>query len=358
MIYAYGITQQGTYHIKHNIVCQDAHQIVKCGDGLVIAAVADGLGSEAHSDIASKLAVKTAAECCAQRLIQEWTDEQLLDTLRSAFAQAQSAIERTAAENGHPLDQYDTTLSLAVLKDDTLYYGHSGDSGIVALNADGTYEAVTQQQRDTEGRVFPLYFGVGMWVFEKYPKPVASVLLATDGMFETLFPFYIRSEPVSIYVALARYFMDPGALGIVQLGEAAVQAKIGGFLERIPDSQVNDDKTVVVLVNPEVKTSLQPPDYYAEPDWQRLKKQHEESWKRTAYPHLFGGSAGEQTPEAADPPEAAAPEAGTPAEETPESNLTEEEDPPMSGREKRIFLVRWFRHRGQADQTNERGDTT
>ena len=26
MIYAYGVTQQGTYHIKNNIVCQDAHR--------------------------------------------------------------------------------------------------------------------------------------------------------------------------------------------------------------------------------------------------------------------------------------------------------------------------------------------
>jgi hypothetical protein len=32
MIYAYGITMQGTYHVKNNIVCQDANEIVKCGD--------------------------------------------------------------------------------------------------------------------------------------------------------------------------------------------------------------------------------------------------------------------------------------------------------------------------------------
>ena len=26
MIYAYGVTQQGAYHIKNNVVCQDAHK--------------------------------------------------------------------------------------------------------------------------------------------------------------------------------------------------------------------------------------------------------------------------------------------------------------------------------------------
>ena len=46
MIYAYGITMQGTYHVKNNIVCQDVNEIVKCGDDMVIAAVADGLGSK------------------------------------------------------------------------------------------------------------------------------------------------------------------------------------------------------------------------------------------------------------------------------------------------------------------------
>lgn len=356
MIYAYGITQQGTYHIKRGTVCQDAHQIVKCSDGLVIAAVADGLGSEAHSDIASKLAVKTAVDCCAQRLSQEWTDEQLLDTLRSAFSQAQSAIERAAAENGHPLDQYDTTLSLAVVKDDTLYYGHAGDSGIVALTADGTYEAVTRQQRDEEGRVFPLYFGEGMWVFEKFPKPVASVFLATDGMLETLFPLYIRHEPVTIYVALARYFMDPGSLGIAQLGEDAVREKISRFMERIPDAQVSDDKTVVVLVNPAVETALQPPDYYAEPDWPRLKKQHDEAWKRTAYPHLFGGSAGGEPPAAEAVPE---PPADTPEAEddTPEPEPEAAEEP-AAGKGNVKWFQRFFGPRDRTGQTNERGDQT
>lgn len=52
------------------------------------------------------------------------------------------------------------------------------------------YCKVTEQQRDSYGRVFPLYFGNEKWVFGKCEKAVASVLLATDGMFETLFPYW------------------------------------------------------------------------------------------------------------------------------------------------------------------------
>ena len=49
-------------------------------------------------------------------------------------------------------------------------------------------------------------------------------------------------------------------------------------MENIPDEQVNDDKTVAVLVNPSVKTKKQPKEYYQEPDWAALKEKHDDEW--------------------------------------------------------------------------------
>lgn len=287
MIYTYGITQQGTYHVKNDLVCQDAHNIIKCDDSYAIAAVADGLGSEEHSDIASQMAVKISTSYCAENIKDEYSEEQILEIIRDSFALAQSEIEKAAESNGHDLDQYDTTLSLAVFKNDALYYGHSGDSGIVALTSEGLYKKVVEQQRDDEGRVFPLYFGDEKWVFGKFPEPVVSVFLATDGMFETLFPVYIRNEPVNIYVALARYFMGPDSLHIEEHGENYVKEKVSEFMNSIPDTQVNDDKTVVVLVNPTYEMKMQDAEYYAEPNWEELKRKYEDAWKRAAYPHLY-----------------------------------------------------------------------
>ncbi len=287
MIYAYGITQQGTYHVKHDIVCQDAHSIIKCDDSYAIAAVADGLGSEAHSDVASQMAAKISTEYCAENIKDNCTDKQILEIIRDSFVLAQSRIEKVATDNGHDLDQYDTTLSLAVFKENTLYYGHSGDSGIVTLTAEGLYKKVVEQQRDEEGRVFPLYFGEDKWVFGKFPEPVVSVFLATDGMLETLFPVYIRNEPVNIYVALARYFMGPDSLHIEDSGEDYVKEKVAEFMNNIPDAQVNDDKTVVVIVDPDHELTMQEEEYYAEPNWDQLIRSYEEAWKRAAYPNLF-----------------------------------------------------------------------
>ena len=58
-------------------------------------------------------------------------------------------------------------------------------------------------------------------------------------------------------------------------------------MENIPDEQVNDDKTVAVLINTSVRTKKQPKEYYQEPDWASLKKKHDDEWKRAAYPGLF-----------------------------------------------------------------------
>ncbi|MBK6090304.1 protein phosphatase 2C domain-containing protein [Ruminococcus difficilis] len=293
MIYAYGVTQQGTYHVKNNIVCQDSHRIIKCNESMAIAAVADGLGSEMYSDTASKIAVDYTTKYCAERITSETVEDEILKIIKEAFTLAQQKIEETAEQNGHELDQYDTTLSLAVLRDSELFFGHSGDSGIVALNMDGSYEKVTEQQRDEENRVFPLYFGEEKWIIRKYEKQVASVFLATDGMLETLFPIYLREEPISIYVALARFFMDAKILNIEADGEETVQNRISTFIEKIPDAQVNDDKTVAVILNTDNKPALMAEDYYKEPDWKELKRKREEKWKRLAYPSLYNDEQNE-----------------------------------------------------------------
>jgi len=288
MIYAYGITTQGTYHIKNSIVCQDSHEIVKCSDEIVIAAVADGLGSSEHSKVASSIAAKTSTSHCKDNIIMANSTNDILDTIKASFSIAQQAIEKEAKVQGHDLNQYDTTLTLAVMAKGSLFFGHSGDSGIVALTSEGLYEKVTEQQRDEDNHVFPLFFE-DRWVFGKYDREVCSVLLATDGMLEPLFPSLIKDENVNIHIHLARFLMDNRSLCIDSEGESTVRERIEKFILNIPDEQVNDDKTIVVLVDSSTESKLQPDDYYKEPDWAELKRKRDEEWKRIAYPHLFKG---------------------------------------------------------------------
>jgi hypothetical protein len=286
MIYSYGISTPGTYHIKNNIPCQDYHHIVKCDHDIAIAAVADGLGSAKHSEVAAKIAAVLAVDYCAVRITQATAPDNILGSMKEAFALAQNTIEKEVQANGHSIHEYDTTISLAVLRGDELFYGHAGDSGIIALTVEGLYEKVTEQQRDEDNRVFPLFFRDN-WVFGRHGKKVGSVLLATDGMLETFFPHYIKEAPVNIHVQLVRFFMDNRALRIAEEGADKVKAQREEFILNIPDEKVSDDKTIVVLANTAVETALQPDEYYAEPDWAELKRQYDEQWKRLAYPHLY-----------------------------------------------------------------------
>jgi acetyltransferase-like isoleucine patch superfamily enzyme len=278
MIYTYGIEEVGTYHVKHGIPCQDGHKIVKINDDFVIAAVADGLGSAEHSDIGSKSAIEESTKYCVAHITPSSTSDEICNIIKISFEQAQRIIEKNAQSNNHGIEQYDTTLSLAVVIGDTLYYGHSGDSGIIALTNEGLYEQVTKQQRDDEGRVFPL-FRDDMYEFKQYDKKVASVLLATDGMLETFFPICIKDDPIKIYIKLARYFMDNRALHIDELGEEAVQSSREQFVHNIPGEQVDDDKTIVVLVNTAADYVLDPTEYATLPDVVQREEERKKRWK-------------------------------------------------------------------------------
>lgn len=285
MIYSYGITQIGPYHIKNNIVCQDAHYIMKISDQCVIAAVADGLGSECYSDTASKIASQTAVEYCAERYSPDLSDEDVNNLIAQAFRISQCMIEETCQKNRHEITDYDTTLDLVIFNSGLVYFGHAGDSGIIVQTDDGLYAPLTTQDRDEMGRVFPLCFEE-RWTFGKAEKNVASVMLCTDGIFEIIFPFLLRDQNPSIYVALAQFFMDGEQLGFEENGEDAVRADMTAFIENLQESQVNDDKTVVVLCDTSIRVTRQDETYYAVPDWERLTREHREKFFREAYPHM------------------------------------------------------------------------
>ena len=285
MIHTYGITQQGAYHVEKDLPCQDAHYIHVLSDHYAIIAVADGLGSEKFSDIASKIAVKTSVLFCADHITEASSEPEIIDIIKRSFSRAKIDIDAQAEADSNDVCEYDTTLALAVYRNGTVLFGNAGDSGIVVLNQDGLYESITTQQRDENGYVFPLCFE-DHWSFGS-KNNVSSVLLATDGMLETLFPYLLRNEKTTIYVALARFFMDEQSLHFNELGDSQVQKNIDDFISSITPSQVNDDKTVAVMLDTDFPSTLQPNDYYVTPDWKSLKEKHDEIFQRTAYPQRY-----------------------------------------------------------------------
>jgi hypothetical protein len=233
---------------------------------MVIAAVADGLGSCTLSHTGSAKAVQTSTRYCKKHITRSSSSEDILRIIKASFSEAKNKIEKTADSQGNELNQYHTTLSLAVLIDDTLYYGHAGDSGIIALTTEGRFEKVTEQQRDEDDRVFTLFFE-DRWGFGQFDQKVCSVLLATDGMLHQLTPRQLEENPVKINVNRAGWLMDNRCLHIDEKGEKAVRGRVRRYVIGLPPQAVDeDDLTIVVLINTSIEPGTQPKEYYEEQD--------------------------------------------------------------------------------------------
>ena len=210
----YGISQVGQYHIDEGSdVCQDAFAIEQIDETTIVAAVADGVGSEKYSDIASDIAVKTCVSYCRE-FYSKIEDKLVL--LSNSFQEALFSIQDKSKESEIPLNQLDCTLCAIILTDDKVYCGNVGDSGSIGLSKNGEYILLTEQQNDENGAVFPLA-SQASWQFYTINEEFTSVLLATDGFYNYLFPRYLAVNPEQMsfkeqkvldYEKAAR-FMDP-----------------------------------------------------------------------------------------------------------------------------------------------------
>ena len=240
MLRHYEVNLAGPSHVRLGIPCQDSCAAAVC-DGAVIAAVADGLGSESRSDVGSRVAATTAVAYCEQHLAACEDPDDATAMLRAACYAAYEAGLDEAARLGESPGQMDCTLCLAVFDGRSVSFGQSGDSGLVVAHSDGSYEVVTRMQRDGEGRVFPLCFD-DRWEFGRC-EDVATVMLCTDGVLEDLVapPILARHADNPVDTRLVRGFLHPALDGG---GVEALQA------ERLPADM--------------------PPPYHEGPDWDAI----------------------------------------------------------------------------------------
>lgn len=281
MTEVYGITKKGIYHEKNDQVCQDFHKILKKGE-FVFAAVADGVGSNTHSHIASEIGATESVNYCAEHIDGNQTEKEILEIIRESFLAAKIKIDLRAKEEKekspeeHEEYQFHTTLTLAIYKDGKLFYGQAGDSGILALTTEGKVELVTIQQRDEEGRVFPLAYGEKYWKFGIFEEKAASVLLATDGMLEAMIPKCLVIAPVKIYVAMACYFMDNAILQLSEKKLEEIRNSRESYMENVIAKEICDDLTIAVIVDMKQRISYRENEYYDIPPIIRERNEEKE----------------------------------------------------------------------------------
>lgn len=109
---------------------QDSFAVLKGRDGLWwLFAVADGMGGIQHGDLASRIAVQTLEKCVSECIASREEHPSFSELLQTAFRQVNQNIYEESLRR-KLLTGMGTTLSVAILSENTLHTAHVGDSRI------------------------------------------------------------------------------------------------------------------------------------------------------------------------------------------------------------------------------------
>lgn len=272
MLSYFNITQQGSSHASVNKVCQDysCSKSIQLKDNkeLVIAAVADGVGSCDYSQYGSKIAVNSFLKSVEYNLASNNShienDGEIENLIRHAFNYALSEINKDSEARELPFLEYDTTLSGAIYDGANLWFGHIGDSGIVVLHVDGSYELITKRHKGEEvGSVYPLR-NTDLWQFGKVSN-VASCCMMTDGILD----FCVDNEGMNnrVYFPFLRPILTTSmnSDNIVATEKENWASFLNGTernnLSDCFEKNVTDDKTILTIQNSNLVDNLPTIDF-------------------------------------------------------------------------------------------------
>ena len=268
MLTHFSISQQGKRHIEKDVPCQDFSaskriDVERFGCEIVIAAVADGVGSCEFSQFGSETAVQSFLNCVEhniQNKLADLSDDNIINLIKHAFNYALSQVDKEAEERELPFLEFDTTLTGIVYDGHTLWFGHIGDDGVVVLYSDGEYEMITQRHKGEEiHSVIPLR-EYDVWQFGKSSKEVASCVLMTDGVLDHC----VDTESMGNRVYFP--FLEPALTEAALTDEDAEKQRLdwdeyfagkGDYPENIRDT-VTDDISFVVVQNPDLVKNMDP----------------------------------------------------------------------------------------------------
>lgn len=214
----------------------------------IVAAVADGVSSMILSGEGAHLASEAAVDAAAEAFVRGELVPGDASALKDVYERALRAVADVAAnEPAADIASFACTLCVVVWDGAHVWYGNAGDSGAIAVDAAGVPFALTHLHRGPLScQVFPLH-DTYHWEFG-FAAGAAGVLMATDGMLEK----FATWEPGS-YSAPTDFNREAIDLFMAcDIDADDVPALCGGaadYLRALPATCVDDDKTVVALIN-------------------------------------------------------------------------------------------------------------
>ena len=285
----FGITQQGKSHIeKGNIPCQDSMDLrLLQTRPIILAAVADGVGSCQLSHYGSRTAVHTALDVLESRLEELAAHEdfdfnnhqQMQGLMLEAFRAALNAVDAQAAEMKQIPYAFQSTLTVTVYDGAQLYIGHAGDDGVVALAEDGTCTMQTRRHKgETANSVYPLQ--ARNMDFAAVDKKVAAFALMTDGVLDAVVDSELYQNRV--YYPFFKQFFETVLVSKDEVRELCCCADqmLAGKEYR---ERVTDDLSLVVVTNQAMLVNCQKPNFSMD-DWNKQTAAISQKIQEQLYP--------------------------------------------------------------------------
>ncbi|MCF2150179.1 protein phosphatase 2C domain-containing protein [Desmonostoc muscorum LEGE 12446] len=144
----------GTSHQNQKIPCQD-YGYYRIFDDVIVGAVADGAGSAKHSDVGSKLAVKTVIKCFSdinespqkQAFSQPLSKEEAEKVFVKIVNQVIAELQKEAAKEYYSVNDLACTLLVFMATPDCLAAMQIGDGFIVLRSEESEYQLLFQPDK-------------------------------------------------------------------------------------------------------------------------------------------------------------------------------------------------------------------
>ena len=205
---------KGISHELDNMPMQDSCAALQLGNGWIVLAVADGVGSEPRSDIGAQIAVTTVVNHINSYRGFYIDDKSIETMLYTAYQAACAEIYEQAMNDHASISEYSTTLDTVIFADGLLYIMHVGDGGIAVITEEGEYKKLTVPMKDIDGEsVIPLQKGPEKWQFLVSTERAQSVIMVTDGVWDKLCPTILEGYgyKTGMEKSIATFFMSPWA---------------------------------------------------------------------------------------------------------------------------------------------------
>jgi len=245
----YAASAIGKSHIDGGIPCQDAFAL-NAIDDVLIAAVCDGAGSAALSDVGSNLVASTLVSAIADQY-RAGEDLHLLDVetfkikIEAMVAVARANLESLAQTENRTLGDYSATLVGVITSASRGYFFHIGDGLAIAQCAAPEQGNIISLPENGEYANETYFITGAEWAAHLRVTPICNAISMVALMSDGAMPFVMGKGNADFH----RPFIEPVAKYLESVSETDGSKALEGTLSDVRTHQItSDDKALLIAL--------------------------------------------------------------------------------------------------------------